>query len=190
MQTFVPLTDFRECARVLDMKRLGKQRVECTQILAALRASRTANGASLPVGWSRHPATLMWRGYESALGVYMTFVVAEWSARGYENNMITPYSRKTFLLNPGWGADDEFVADGRDAELPPWWGDDRVHASHRKALLYKDHDHYRQFRWSEFAELNYFWPVATDREWTPEPVHPGSMFQSVIDRRKRTDEPD
>ena len=33
MQTFLPYPDFHESAKVLDMKRLGKQRVEVLQLL-------------------------------------------------------------------------------------------------------------------------------------------------------------
>jgi Pyrimidine dimer DNA glycosylase len=36
MQTFLPFPSFEESARVLDNKRLGKQRVETMQILKAL----------------------------------------------------------------------------------------------------------------------------------------------------------
>jgi Pyrimidine dimer DNA glycosylase len=36
MQTFLPYPDFVACARVLDSRRLGKQRVEALQILRAL----------------------------------------------------------------------------------------------------------------------------------------------------------
>ena len=88
MQTFVPLPDFGLCAEVLDYRRLGKQRLECQQILSALLSLRVhESGLSAPTGWTRHPATLMWRGYESALGVYMTFMVLEWQRRGYNNTM-------------------------------------------------------------------------------------------------------
>ena len=185
MQTFVPLPDFGECARVLDRQRLNKQRTECQQILSALRSLRIhESGLATPKGWTRHPATLMWRGYEAALGVYMTFMVLEWERRGYANNTSTPYSRRTFLRNDGYSTDPVFVPDGRDAELPPWWGDDRVHSSHRNALLYKDQEHYRQFQWGGLPILDYFWPIAAEREYTPDPVHPGAQYQSVVDRRK------
>lgn len=190
MQTFAPLTDFADCARVLDRQRLGKQRVECGQILASLASIRVhESGLALPRGWTRHPAVLMWRGYESALGVYMTFMCAEWMARGYENNMVTPYSRETFKRSEGWpDLGGVFVPDGRDAELPPWWGDDRVHKSHRNALVYKDRQHYGQFDWGGLPILDYFWPVTGEAEYTPEGVHPGSQYASVYERRKKSAE--
>ena len=42
--------------------------------------------------------------------------------------------------------------------LPPWWGDERVHASHRATLLRKDPDWYG-VRLSGDPELPMFWPV-------------------------------
>jgi len=52
MQTFLPYQNYSRCAEVLDNKRLGKQRVECLQILnALLDASK---------GWKQHPAVKMW----------------------------------------------------------------------------------------------------------------------------------
>ena len=36
MQTFLPYPDFAKSAMCLDNKRLGKQRIECLQILKAL----------------------------------------------------------------------------------------------------------------------------------------------------------
>jgi len=36
MQTFLPYPDFERSARVLDVKRLGEQRVECIQVLRGL----------------------------------------------------------------------------------------------------------------------------------------------------------
>src|SRR3712207_9220014 len=60
MQTFVPVADFEESARLLDSPRLGKQRVETLQILRALE---------LPdYGWASHPAVAMWRGAGPARG--------------------------------------------------------------------------------------------------------------------------
>ena len=62
MQTFLPYPDFARSARVLDRKRLGKQRVETLQVLRA---------ATVPgYGWYRHPATAMWAGHVPALVAY------------------------------------------------------------------------------------------------------------------------
>ena len=91
MQTFVPLTTFRDCAQVLDDKRLGKQRVECLQLLRGQ--------------WPNHPASRMWRGYTAALAEYALAVCDEWYERGYLDRVgeqVEPYLG-TVVLPPWWG---------------------------------------------------------------------------------------
>lgn len=135
MQTFVPSTSFLECARVLDYRRLGKQRVECKQILNAMQ--RTSGG------WVNHPATVMWRNYQPALRVYMRVIILEWIDRGYKNNMEIP--------------------DSEPYELPEWWGYEPLHKSHRSALLDKDFEfYYGMHRWEDEPKLDYIWPYSKE----------------------------
>ena len=129
MQTFLPVPDFQETARILDWRRLGKQRVEAIQILLSIE--RTTR-------WSNHPAVKMWVGYEAALSAYANAIIAEWVARGYRNNMGMVEHGPIFL--------------------PSWLGDDAFHASHRSNLLRKDQEYYGQFGWKEGPDLPYFWP--------------------------------
>jgi hypothetical protein len=75
VQTFLPFESFAETAAVLDQRRLGKQRVEVLQILRAL----TRDG----YGWRSHPAVLMWKGHEEALGAYGRAIVDAWTALGF-----------------------------------------------------------------------------------------------------------
>jgi hypothetical protein len=132
MQTFIPYTDFDLCARALDYRRLGKQRVECKQILNAIERGKG--------GWANHPATRMWRGYEPALRQYMRAIILEWIARGYKNNMDIP--------------------EPENYELPPWWGREEIHASHRSALLEKDFEfYYDKWGWEDEPKIEYVWPV-------------------------------
>lgn len=177
MQTFLPYPSFDLCARVLDDKRLGKQRVECLQILKALQppsrcepckgtgtlsfgwirgvaqsmaqCPRCKAAGYLPRAWSNHPATRMWRGYEGALIVYLEMCVAEWVRRGFEDTRWAEALR----LYP-----DE-VRKRFTAPAPPWLGDERLHSSHRAALLYKLPAHYSQFGWTETPKQDYYWPV-------------------------------
>tara|TARA_R100000664_G_scaffold1217_8_gene3251 strand:+ start:3691 stop:4104 length:414 start_codon:yes stop_codon:yes gene_type:complete len=130
MQTFLPLESFSESAKVLDYKRLGKQRVEAKQILNALREK---------TGWKNHPATRMWEGYEPGLIFYMNTMIQEWIDRGYNNTM--PIS---------WDIDEKI-------QYPNWFGGE-IHTTHRSALLYKDYEFYSRYAWKESPELNYFWP--------------------------------
>lgn len=81
MQTFLPYPNFSGSAEVLDPRRLGKQRVEAMQILRAL---------TRPVyGWKHHPAVLMWRGHEEALGAYAVAICREWCRRGHADTCET-----------------------------------------------------------------------------------------------------
>ncbi|WP_300460989.1 MSMEG_6728 family protein, partial [uncultured Nocardioides sp.] len=77
MQTFLPYPDFARSARALDRKRLGKQRVETLQVVRAL--TRT------DYGWQNHPAVLMWRGCEEALGRYGLECCAAWTDLGFDD---------------------------------------------------------------------------------------------------------
>lgn len=139
MQTFLPYASYAESARALDNRRLGKQRVECKQILNALL---------LPdVGWKNHPATKMWRGHESALACYAIAICREWVRRGY-NDSLLPY----FMDLQSRLGSDTLVR-------PVWLGNFDFHLSHQSNLLRKDPAYYR----SEFPgvpdNLPYIWPV-------------------------------
>ena len=136
MQTFLPYSDYQQSAQVLDNKRLGKQRVECLQILKSL---------TLPeYGWKNHPAVKMWRGYESALLEYSLAICDEWIDRQFNDT-----------------CRDKLMAfkTKHKSIAPPWLGDEALHASHRSNLLRKDPDWYDQFEWSEDNDLPYVWPI-------------------------------
>ena len=131
MQTFLPYVSFSESAKVLDYRRLGKQRVEAMQIL------NTLEGRS--GGWLNHPAVKMWRGYEGALKEYSNSMINEWVSRGYKNTM------KLYDVDA--------------CMIPKWLGDSRVHSSHRGNLIRKDPVYYGSLSWVEDPVEGYFWPV-------------------------------
>jgi len=132
MQTFLPLPNIVESLKILDNKRLGKQRVEAFQIRNTLIGKTS--------GWHNHPAVKMWDGYIQCLTDYMNNCIKEWICRGYQNNMQIIYGDDTFVY-------------------PPWFGEEKFHASHRSNLLRKDFNYYSQFGWSEPTNLPYYWPV-------------------------------
>ncbi len=151
MQTFLPYPDFAATAAVLDTARLGKQRVEAMMILRYLR------GLYKFGGWRNHPATLMWRGFEDALRVYLYQMIREWTRRGHKNTI-------RVRLPAGFAS---------GATAMPWWlGDERLHSSHRAALLYKNYEWYSRFGWTETPALDYFWPVKAKDQAPAQP--PGS----------------
>lgn len=142
MQTFVPYPSFQKSAEVLDTKRLGKQIIEAQQIFKAL---------TLPeYGWKNHPATKMWRGHELALVSYARAMNNEWSKRRGKDHGAWLNLRTMFT-------DVEFPPDS--AELPGWWGDSRVHDTHKANLLRKDPEHYKQFAYIVKPMDIYYWPV-------------------------------
>ena len=151
MQTFVPFPDMRRSAEVLDDKRLGKQRVEALQIIRALTYET--------YGWKHHPAVLMWKGYEEALGAYARAICEEWSKRGYADTCAVTIATDLTSANIRTTRTEQQLRKAN--QLPPWWGDEKVHASHRRALLRKDPDHYRRHFDDEAGEENddYVWPV-------------------------------
>ena len=142
MQTFLPSPDIPTSARMLDYRRLGKQRVEAKQILNAIARSQAGQKA----GWVSHPAVLMWKGFEKALRYYHDVMIQEWVSRGYNNNM------------PLFGTRPSQI------QFPTWLGDPRLHASHRANLLRKDFEYYQQHGWSEDPETPYFWPVTNRKK--------------------------
>lgn len=150
MQTFLPFADFAESAEILDDRRLGKQRVEVLQILRAL--TRAA------YGWKHHPAVRMWLGHTEALASYGIAMCQEWACRGRPDTCgtliiadLSPTGRRSPRRQ------DELALAGL---LPCWLGDERVHASHRAALVRKDPARYGPLFPDADAALPYHWPVA------------------------------
>jgi len=145
VQTFVPYADLRTSCVVLDDRRLGKQRVETYQILRALTWPQYA--------WKNHPAVRMWRGFVPALVEYGLENCREWTRRGYAD-AVGPQ-----LL--GWTGGRVPVG----APLPPWWGWEDLHRSHRSALLRKDPQHYAPLLGDEPDDLPYLWPTDVFPRW-------------------------
>jgi hypothetical protein len=149
VQTFLPYPDFRASASTLDLRRLGKQRVEALQVLRALVRPE--------YGWKRHPAVRMWTGYEEALTRYGLDVCAVWCAAGRTDtcatSIVAEYGR------PVRSQSDLAVA----SELPPWLGREDLHLSHRSALVRKDPEWYRPLFGDIPDDLPYVWPTS-DRE--------------------------
>ena len=139
MQTFMPSGDYASVAYALDDKRLGKQRVAAYQIIRALTGQSK--------GWIHHPATKMWKGYESALCEYGMQICEEWISRGFKDTLYDEF-RKLHDWLPVTGT--------------PWWVSDRaLQVTHQSNLLHKDWEHYKNyFRVPD--DLPYLWPMAGD----------------------------
>lgn len=157
MQTFLPVPGFRASAELLDLKRLGKQRVETIQVVRGL----VVEG----YGWRHHPAVRMWRGHLEALGRYGLDCCEVWTRKGYADTCAATI--RADLAGAGVQevrTQEELAAAG---ELPAWLGDDDLHRSHRSALLRKDPDHYRTAFASALHvpdDLPYVWPGGPGKE--------------------------
>jgi hypothetical protein len=150
MQTFVPYPDVRRSAQSLDRQRLGKQRVECWQILLALKALRTGDlyttdkrGKLRKRGWVSHPCTAMWQGHEGYLAYYAFHVCSEWIRRGYKDNM-----RERFIA---------IMQEHNDMTPPAWWGREDIHVSHQANLVRKDPAHYELQFPNANPDMEYVW---------------------------------
>lgn len=153
MQTFLPYADFERSARSLDAKRLGKQRVETIQVVRAVTRS--------DYGWRHHPAALMWKGFEEALGRYGLTCCEVWVESGFADTCAATIA--TDLRAAGISSirtQDELAEAGK---LPPWLGDEALHLSHRSALVRKDPDHYRPLFPDAPDDLPYVWPVRSEK---------------------------
>lgn len=146
MQTFVPCVTYAECASVLDRQRLGKQRVESLQILTSLHALQSG----YKYGWSHHPAVKMWSGHEIQLAVYSIAICNEWISRNYKDTCKEKIKKLLKEFEKNKNANDS---------KPPWWGDIRVHDSHKSKLLFKAPNYYSKFNWDVENNLDYYWPV-------------------------------
>ena len=143
VNTFLPVHDFEESARILDYRRLGKQRVEALQIVKA--------NLGLTKGWVNHPAAVMWRGHEASLISYGAAMCAEWINRGYKDTCMGQFLG---FMNNLIQTDDPSLYAG----TPPWLGDPLVHESHQSNLLRKDAEYYGQYGWSVPDTMPYHWP--------------------------------
>ena len=124
----------KKSLKILDSRRLGKQRVEAFQILNIL-LNRTKTK-----GWRNHPAVKMWKGYENALKLYFNKAVKLWISKGYKNTMKLE------------------VIEGKII-LPKWFGKKEFHDAHKSNLLRKDKDFYFEFSKEVPDNLEYVWPV-------------------------------
>ena len=140
MQTFLPYSNFKESAKVLDWRRLGKQRVEAFQIINLLEKLER-NEQVKSKSWVNHPAVKMWQGYTTLLKIYCNTMIEEWISRGYKNTM------KIY-----------FIDYNTYIEEPQWLGLQQLHKSHRSNLLRKLPEYYNKYFLFDQPETGYWWP--------------------------------
>ena len=153
MQTFVPWPDVYESARSLDNKRLNKQLLEGRQIYKILSSNQKTGG------WVNHPAVNMWRNYDNALFFYLNAIKIECTYRDISTEKNWSEIMRMHEMN---------YFRGTSYDMPPWWGDERVHLSHRQNLYNKDPEYYAYFVEDNHLSAvsccdtcSYFWPTHT-----------------------------
>jgi len=177
VQTFLPYPGFAESAAVLDLPRLGKQRVETLQILRALQFP--------DYGWRNHPAVLMWRGRVPALVSYGLSCVAAWCALGHADSTADQIGE--FAPQVAGMSQPELRRRGL---LPGWLGNERLHRSHRSRLIAKDPGSYRPLFADTPDGLDYYWPppdelaaadpaAGLDRLWVLKPAGEAELGRCV-----------
>lgn len=107
--------------------------------------------------WGDHTVGQMWAGSEEFLLEYTRVLAAEWRRRGHRE---TCAHKIDVLLSKACTPAERLE---RSAP-PPWYQDvelrDRVCQSHRRALVWKDPEHYGPIWPDEPAEYAYVWPVS------------------------------
>lgn len=136
VNTFIIADTAEECAKLLDFKRLGKQRVEAHQIINILEGKSTG-------GWTSHPIVKMWKNDLNLLKHYHNCCVNEWMKRGYKNNM-------------------NLYEDIDEISYPWWFTWKSLQISHICSLLRKDEEYYKKiFKLSKdeekFMDFGYIW---------------------------------
>jgi len=137
MQTFLPYPDLQESLKVLDDKRLGKQRVETYQIINAITGRPKLDGTPYK-GWLNHPCSVMWKNYVPLLKLYLNISIDVWVERGFNNTM-----KKEVILE--------------SINYPEWFGDEKFHDSHKSNLLKKDPIFYSKYNWDVNPNNPYIW---------------------------------
>ena len=146
MQTFLISNDPKETAKVLDSKRLGKQRIESIQIANILLGFQKSNA------WKNHPAVLMWKGYEEYLvKVYLKEMMVEWIRRGFKNEKCFQH-----YLKLSEKVENEVYNGFKNISKPKWFCN-KLFESHKSNLMRKDPNYY--FWYGIPNNLEYWWPT-------------------------------
>lgn len=129
VNTFLPYSDFKKCAKVLDNKRLLKQRVEAYQIINIIYKRMKKEKC----GFYNHPAVLMWENNVESLKLYC-------------NEMILESIRRKFMSQRPWENNKMKLYNIENNPEHPWWlGYQHIHYSHQASLLRKFPEHYIKY---------------------------------------------
>lgn len=176
MQTFLPVADFEKAATFLDYKRLGKQRVECLQILNILLIGpyRKRQCGSVLKGFGKWESATEeeFKNEEKRPFGYFGFSKTPWynhpAARMWRGHLFE-LSNYTLAICNEWikrGYKDSIKekilsmqAQLKPVVLPDWFSNSDFFVSHQSNLIRKLPEHYQKF-WPQVPNnLPYVWPV-------------------------------
>lgn len=134
VNTFILTNSPKECAKLLDYKRLGKQRVEAYQIVNIIIGEQK--------GFSNHPIAHVWKDHVESLKYYTNCMIDEWINRGYKNTMVK-YD----------------LPDYTEDQLPWWYKNKQLQYCNMASLARKDPKFYSGvFTFpSEYEHHGYIW---------------------------------
>lgn len=185
MQTFMPYQSFKRTAKVLDQRRLGKQRVETYQIMGTLLGLRLKTGEVIDTGrteiihyedqtWEEVPVLQRvqwepkdWVVEEREPGHWRRHpAVLMWAGHeswlmGYQSMICREWTDRGFKDTCYDKTHALYVASGwRVGPKPEWLGNRAFHRSHKSNLLRKDPEHYGPLFPNVPDDLEYVWPSA------------------------------
>lgn len=142
MQIFVPYPNVVRSIMVLDDKRLRNQRNEALVQLKSLLGEYASGG------WINHPSTQAYKHSLLFLSYYGALCALVCQCRGIKSKHGDP--------SPFMERAAKLEEDGHKFKTPAWWGDTRIHDSHKANLVRKD-IYYRDL-WPDVVPTNvYVW---------------------------------
>jgi hypothetical protein len=182
MFTYLPYSDFAECARCFSTKRLNKQRHEALEVLYML--SDIANPISGRNGFFGSPPKKCWESNVGALIRYGYALCDEWERRMEKPDPC----RERFVRFK-----ERFYGEGESGSFrrnPRWLESQSMHLSHRAILAKQEPEHYAKFGFQRDPadEKVFYWPLAeVERElngdFDPEPPEPNDAGENRSNRR-------
>jgi hypothetical protein len=159
VNTFITSNSLEECAKNLDYRRLGKQRVECLEIINSIENPTK--------GWKNHPVSIMWKDHVDALKLYCNYMINEWIVRKFSNNMVYYFfGEEIFDVNCIFFdiKTKKYEKVPKNSKytifFPKWFKWKEFQLSHQASLLRKDYNFYiKKFELNEdFLNSGYIWP--------------------------------
>lgn len=157
--SWLPYANFQQTFECLDDYRLGRQMFEAGAIVDDLLGVGSSR-------WKKHLCARMWKGYESALGLYYSLSIREMHVRKYRTLAVPVYDFYHGYTTATLHYAAKKFLPLSEIVYPPWLGDERLHSSHRAGLLKLEPKFYAQHEWTESLETPIFYPEGIEDEAT------------------------